>query len=178
MSEFSESYHLRTGQPQDAVRLLNQAKLVGFVYPQTNGWVTFVAENGVFQPDQRIVAAANHPLLHYASAEDHGWSFALFSAGKPVSSYESEWSQEITWDDSRYSRAAIEAHVSNLDRALLDEFERKMRPESFDDLFEWEPSKLFARAIQLEHYEWLSFLYVGEGRSHSPDQYKDVIVVA
>ena len=75
MSEFSESYHLRSDRMEDAVELLQRAKLRGYVYQPVNGWVTFLAQDGVFEPDEKIVAAATKPLLHYVSAEDHGWSF-------------------------------------------------------------------------------------------------------
>ena len=47
MSEFSESYHLRSERQDDAVELLRRAKLKGYVYPPTSGWVTFLAEQGV-----------------------------------------------------------------------------------------------------------------------------------
>jgi hypothetical protein len=89
MSEFSESYHLRSERAEDAVELLRRAKRKGYVYQPVSGWVTFVAEKGVFEPDERIVAAATHPLLHYVSAEDHGWSFALYDSTRVVCAYHS-----------------------------------------------------------------------------------------
>lgn len=42
MSEFSESYHLQTTNPEDAINLLRKSKRKGYVYPAANGWVTFV----------------------------------------------------------------------------------------------------------------------------------------
>src|SRR6185436_7148269 len=120
MSEFSESYHLRSERAEDAIELLRRAKCKGYVYQPVNGWVTFLAEEGVFEPDERIVAAASHPLLHYVSAEDHGWSFALFDRGKAVSAYRCDWDDEIRVDDSRYSRAALQQIVPSAQSVLLD----------------------------------------------------------
>ena len=110
MSEFSESYHLRSERPEDAVELLRRAKWRGYVYQPVNGWVTFLAEGGVFEPDKRIIAAAMHPLLHYVSAEDHGWSFTLYDHGKVVSRYRCDWENTISVDDSEY----YAGHCSNL----------------------------------------------------------------
>jgi hypothetical protein len=96
MSEFSESYHLRSERTEDAVKLLRSAKRKGYVYQPVNGWVTFVAEGGNFEPDQKIIIAAHQPLLHFVSAEDHGWSFALFDLTKILSAYRCDWDNEIT----------------------------------------------------------------------------------
>src|SRR5437899_2850763 len=111
MSEFSESYHLRSERAEDAIELLRRAKRKGYVYRPVNGWVTFLAEEGVFEPDERIVVAATHPLLHYVSAEDHGWSFTLYDLAKVICSYRCEWDDDIRYDDSSYSRAALQEVV-------------------------------------------------------------------
>ena len=177
MSEFSESYHLRSEQAEDAIELLRRARVRGYVYQAANGWVTFLAEGGVFEPDQRIVASANRPLLHYVSAEDHGWSFALFDRGKIVTSYRCDWDNEITVDASRYSRAALESYIPSAQPGLLDAFEQVLNPETFDDLFSEEPSKLFAQAVGLEHYDWLSYQYMASDFEESREDYPEVIDV-
>lgn len=50
MSEFSDSYHLRSNNQQDGVDLLRAAGLRGYVFPPENGWVTVVAEGEEFDP--------------------------------------------------------------------------------------------------------------------------------
>jgi len=177
MSEFSESYHLRTERLEDAIELLRHAKLKGYVYQPTNGWVTFLAEDGVFEPDQRIVAAASHPLLHYVSAEDHGWSFTLFDRASVLSSYRCEWDNDIRVDDSRYSRAALQQIAPSAQPTLLDEFELHLHPKEFDELFESEPSKLLAQALGLEHYDWLAYDYIARDFHGSPQDHPDVTEV-
>ncbi|HSY16964.1 MAG TPA: hypothetical protein VK815_01455 [Candidatus Acidoferrales bacterium] len=178
MSEFSESYHLRSNRMEDAVELLQRAKLRGYVYQPVNGWVTFLAQDGVFEPDQRIVDATTKPLLHYVSAEDHGWSFVLFNEGNIVCRYRCDWDDDIRFEDSEYSRAAIQQTVPSANPALLDELEPLLQPEDFDDLFETEPSKLLARALGLEHYDWLSYEYMEADFTESPEDYPEVTEVA
>jgi hypothetical protein len=177
MSEFSESYHLRSERQEDAVELLRRAKLKGYVYHPTGGWVTFLAEQGVFEPDRRIVDAARHPLLHYVSAEDHGWSFALYDGSKVVSGYRCEWDDDITADDSQYSRAALQKLVPTLQSSLLDDFEKQLHPTDFDELFEADPSKVFAQAIGLAHYDWLSYSLLEHDFHGSPASFPGVIEV-
>jgi hypothetical protein len=176
MSEFSESYHLRSERVEDAIELLQRAGRKGYVYQPINGWVTFLAEEGHFDPDERIVAAAQHPLLHYVSAEDHGWSFALFERGEIVSAYGCEWEDdEIRVDDSKYSREALLRVVPS---ARVEDFESKLHAEDFDELFEAEPSKVFAAAVGLENYDWLSYDYMATDYSESPEDYPDVTEVS
>lgn len=177
MSEFSESYHLRSEWAEDAVDLLRRAKRKGYVYPPVNGWVTFVADEGVFEPDERIVAAATHPLLHYVSAEDHGWSFELYDGTRVACAYRCDWDDDIRVDDSRYSRAVLQQVVPSAQPELLDEFESQLRPQDFESLFESEPSKLFAQAVGLQHYDWLGYDYVAGSFHTSPGDFSGVIEV-
>ena len=178
MSEFSESYHLRSNRAEDAIELLRRAKRKGYVYQPVNGWVTFLAEKGHFEPDERIVAAATQPLLHYVSAEDHGWSFTLFDRTKVVSGYRCDWDDDISVDDSRYSRAALQQVVPSAQPALLDAFESQLHPKDFDELYEAEPSKLFAQAAGLEHYDWLAYDYMAIDFDESPEDHADVTEVS
>ena len=178
MSEFSESYHLRSERIEDAIELLRRARRKGYVFQPVNGWVTFVAEEGDFAPDERIIAAATCPLLHYVSAEDHGWSFALHDGTKVVSSYACAWDDDIRVDDARYSRAALQQYIPAAEPALLDEFETRLHPADSDDLFEAEPSKLFAQAVGLEHYEWLAYDYLDRDIHDSPEDHAEVTAVS
>ena len=177
MSEFSESYHLRSERAEDAIELLRRAKLKGYVFQPVNGWVTFVAEQGVFEPDQRIVTAATHPLLHYVSAEDHEWSFALYEDTKLVSGYRYSWDDEVTVDHSNYSRAALEQYVPLAQLAHLDELERQLHPKDLDDHLGAEPSKLFAQVLGLEHFDWLSYDHMARDFDSSPEDHTDVAKV-
>lgn len=177
MSEFSESYHLRTERSEDAVDLLHRAKLKGYVFQPVNGWVTFLADESCFHPNEYIVAAARQPLLHYICTEDHGWSFELFDQGKVVCGFACDWNNDIEIEDKNYSRAVLERYVPSAQPGLLDTFEQQMRPPDFDALFESEPAKLFAQAMGLEHYDWLAYDYMANDYSESPEDFPEVTEV-
>src|SRR3954462_1395131 len=104
MSEVSESYHLRGSRVADAVDLLRRANLTGFVYAPANGWVSFVVEEAVGEPDQRIVTAAKLPLLHYVYDRSRCWGFSFFKQAKLVSAYRCEWGDEIKVNSTGYVR--------------------------------------------------------------------------
>jgi hypothetical protein len=174
VSEFSESYHLRSERADDAAELLRSVKRKGYVYPPVNGWVSFVADGGVFEPDAGIVSAARQPLLHFVSAEDHGWSFTLFDRGKAVCRYNCAWEDDIVADDSGYSREALMRLVPSADPESLDELERRKHPTDFDELLGFNASRVLAQGLGLEHYEWVAYDYVA---SDSLDDHPGVIEV-
>jgi hypothetical protein len=60
---------------------------------------------------------------------------------------------------------------------LFDDFERRLHPPDFDALFEAEPSKLFAQAVGLEHYDWFSYDSVAGSFHTSPEDFRGVIEV-
>jgi hypothetical protein len=177
MREFSASYHLRSERCEDAVELLRRANLKGYVFPPSYGWVTFLAADGTFKPDQKIVAATKHGLLHYFSAEDHGWGFTLFDQGKPACAYNCGWDPHFTVDAAKYSRAELERLVPFTDTILLDEFEQEMRPGGYTDVVGSEHSKTFARAVGLEHYDWVAYHYIERDFRFARDRRHDVTVV-
>ncbi len=174
MSEFSESYHLRSERPEDAGELLRSLGLKGFVYPAESGWVTFLAEGGDFTPNLKIAAAAQQPLLHYISAEDHGWAFALFEQGKLTCGYQCEWNDDVAFDVRHYSRAALQRCIPALTEEALVAFESLLQPEGIDDAMEAAAANTFAQTVGLPRYEWLSYDYVVRDRADSPDEFAAV----
>ncbi|WP_448532650.1 hypothetical protein [Parathermosynechococcus lividus] len=170
MSEFSESYHLRSEQQGDAIEILRSVQCNGYVYRPSNGWVTFLAEGSTFEPDERIVAAAVHPLLHYVYAEDYGWGFTLYNHGAVVSRYHCNWGDdELHVDDSEYSRANLQQVVPSVQLEVLDDVEQWLHPHDIDELLTAEPAKLFAHAVGLVHYNWLSYDYIERDSANSPE---------
>lgn len=173
MSEFSESYHLQSERAEDAIELLRRALLGKKRNPAIGR-----PENVSLEPGAGIVDAAIQPLLHYVSAEDHGWSFTLFDRANVVCAYSCDWDDEITVDDSQYSRASLVRYIPAVKAALLDDLESRLNPEDIDELFEVEPSKLFAQAIGLEHYDWLSYDFMARDFDESPEDHTDVTEVS
>ena len=75
---------------------------------------------------------------------------------------------------SRYSRASLQQIIPSAQTAALEEFEQKLHLTDFNELFESEPSKLFAEAIGLMHYEWLAYDYVARDFHDLPDEFRHV----
>jgi hypothetical protein len=104
-------------------------------------------------------------------------SYHLRSERQEDAGYRCDWEDEIRFDDSQYSRAALQQLVPSLQPSLLDEFEKQLHPTDFDELFEADPSKLFAQALGLAHYDWLSYDYVAHNIHDSPKDFSGVVEV-
>jgi len=177
MSEFSESYHLKTGQASEAVELLRRAGVSGFVFPPENGWVTFLAVDGKFVPDQRITNANQQALLHFHSCDDHGWGFSYFEAGKPVCSFKCDWTRKVKVTDSQYSGAVLEQLIAAHGTSTLVAVEAVLRPSSFERAMELRPAEVFVSAVGLSRSAWLPFDQLADDYESSPRHYPDVVKV-
>ncbi len=177
MSEFSESYHLRSNSSDDAVELLRRIGRKGYVFPPANGWVSFVANECELEADVSIVATAKRPLLHYMFAEDFGWFYEIFEDASRTAMYSCSWHEGLDPEDEYFSRGKLLQIVPDAESQLLDAFESHLRPTSLDDVLESEPSKLFARAVKLVHFDWFAYEYVEITMRDAPDEYPDVIAV-
>jgi hypothetical protein len=166
MSEFSDSYHLRSNNQQDGVALLRAAGLRGYVFPPQNGWVTVVAEGEEFDPNQRLIGAAPGVLLHYVHPEDHGWAFELYRAGKILAAYAIEWDDEIRVTQDKIDRGVIGEYLGNRIIGLDDLEYRRLFYPTFDEFMddacddERAPAERFAEAAGLTNYSWVSYPYV------------------
>lgn len=92
MSEFSASYHLITSNQQDVVKILKNANLHGYVFPEKNGIVTFVVEHderSEFHCSKQLLIHNTKPLVFFTNAEDHGWSYEIYDKNECVASYSS-----------------------------------------------------------------------------------------
>lgn len=152
MSEFSESFHLRSNDAQAAVALLHSAGVDGYVFAAQDGWVSFVYEGD--EPPARdhfdsIVGAAPALLLHYDYAEDHGCRVTVFDAGKRV---------------ARLS-TSFDARKGSFDR---DEFVKLglLTARDAEQIATWvslgAAGPAAAEALGLPHHQWLSFEYVAQ----------------
>lgn len=177
MSEFSESYHFRSENAGDVVSLLKRAGLKGYVFPPQNGWVSFVAAENAFSPDQRIVEKNTGTLLHFVSAEDHGWSFALFDGSELKSAYDCGWEDDVRVDDSRYSPEAFSRLIGPAGADAVASFEGILRPADLDAAIESQPSTVFGTALRLPKYEWFAYDYVAHDYHERPSEYLGVAKV-
>ncbi len=171
MSEFSESYHLRSRDTADTVALLRRAGVDGFVFPSAEGWTAFVAEGGTFAPDERLVAAAPAPLLHYVCAEDHGWSFALFAAGACRSAYQCSWDEQVQVHDDDCVPEVLVPYFAPDYPQPRETLARLLRPATLNEIFEYNPAYTFAAVLGLRNYAWTAYDTVARdvADGHSPD---------
>lgn len=159
MSEFSESWHLRTMEPQEAVKLLEQAERRGYVFEEENGWVTFVADGSSFQSDPQLISLNPGLLIHYIYAEDHGWELGVYKRDQRVFEYKCDWSDgEIVVESSGFEAAMFAEFV---DAPALEELEALFLNEHPDEIFQEEPAAYrCAYFIGLVHVDWISFDYI------------------
>ena len=178
MSEFSESYHLRSDDQNDGVALLERAGLKGFVFPASNGWVTVLAEGDIFTPNDRLISANTGTLLYFANAEDHGWLFSIYASSECVCHYECAWEDTIEADHSGLDLKAVTELLRP--SVSLEETHQILHPSptDFDRLFLQPPATSFAQSIGLEHYEWLSYAYMETDFESGELRSPDVITVA
>ena len=174
MSEFSESYHLRTSDTNAAIELLKRAGRKGYVFPAADGWVTFVAEENTFEPDPAVIAANQGLLLHYVSAEDHGWSFSLFENTGEKCRFNCQWENEVEIDPSRYSPEALGLLGLKFD---AEELTRIVSLDTIEGVFADAPAPRFAELMRLPRHDWLSFDYVDRDLRDDNDSWPDAIEV-
>jgi hypothetical protein len=179
MSEYSESYHLRSEDQTDGVRLLNRAGVNGLVYPPANGWVTILADGEPFSFNNELLQTNQAGLLYYWCAEDHGWGFAIFEGDRLVSQYLCEWEKGIRIDDTQLNMPAIcdwlrsvgiegdlEAHLTGM---LYPDKEAERRAGL--------PAHRFAGWLQLGQYEWHSYEYMAPEFDEDRPEFQGVVAV-
>lgn len=173
MSEFSQSYHLRTDDPADAVALLERAGLSGWVLPPGNGWVSFLPFPDTFgEPLPSLVEGNQGTLLFYLNAEDHGWLFTIFQGAQPVSSYGCSWEDDLDVQDDQLDAGLVETLVRSgaVDPdTSAEQAERLLHPDGIDQVLAYfthtegrNPGHGFAEIIGLEHFHWLSSDYLAK----------------
>lgn len=169
MSEFSSSYHLQTSDQQKVVELIRASNNKGFVFPECNGWVTFIVKGPAFGIRKSIVSLNPGLLVHYSYMEDHGWELSIFEKDEIISTYKCDWTDELIIEKEE------------LDMVLLRELVIK-QGNSFEDLEEAfdlvkyvgeeSPAYFIANKLGLRYFEWLSADNIGDG-SH----YENLVIV-
>ena len=172
MSEFSESFHLRSDSQQNGEDLLRRAGLTGAVFSPVRGWVTVVPESEMYEAVDQIVASNQGLLLHYLYAEDHGWQFEVYEGSSTICKYECGWDAELAINDSEMNQSVLVPLLveESCERAL----ESILHPADLDAVIMDPPAYRFANVVGLEHYEWLSGGYLDEIEERDPK----VIVVS
>jgi len=168
MSQFSESYHLKTKDMQDGIMLLQKAGKRGFVFSESNGWVTLVAEGEAFMPNEGLINSNTGILLHFMNAEDHGWGFTLYDGNKQISQYSCFWEEDLIIEDSDLNIKALGEIIEHKNEKIKD-IKDILYIQEIEEVFEKNVAKAFADLIGVTYHEWVSYDYV----SNETEAYKD-----
>ncbi len=153
MSEFSESFHLRTKDKNEGKELLKRIGVSGIVFEPTNGWVTVIPD-GELNSQISPMSSYNGTILHYMYAEDHAWMINLFSDGNPLSSFVCAWDPEIYIEDASLNIEELTKFLVSAE--LQSQFEELFSLNDIEKIFEINLAYTFAKSVGLEHYEWLA----------------------
>ncbi|MCL6604610.1 MAG: hypothetical protein K6T94_17235 [Paenibacillus sp.] len=169
MSEFSASYHLKTSDQQKVIDLIRASNNKGFVFPESNGWVTFIIQGPAFGIRKSIVSLNPGLLVHYSYMEDHGWELLIFEKDEIVSHYKCDWTDDLIIEKDE------------LDLFLLRELimQQGNTAEDLEEIFDLvrftgeEPQAyLIANKLGLKYFEWFSADNIGEG-----EHYENIVFV-
>lgn len=154
MSEFSESYHLRTNNKEEGKSLIKHLGVRGIVFEETNGWVTVLPEGELASHIKNIASNFNGMVLHYTYAADHFWTADLFSNGTSISSFVCSWDPELYIDSEALN---IEAFSKLLLRPEdKEKLVKLFSLTDLDEIIETKPAYVFAELLGIEHYQWLA----------------------
>lgn len=176
MSQFSNSYHLKTKNVQDGVKLLQDTGKKGFVFSESKGWVTVVAEGEPFIANESIIGANTGILLHFINAEDFGWGFTIFNADRKVSHYSCFWEEDLTIDDSELNMKAFDEIIEDTDQKLK-EIKDILYIQGIEEAFEKNVAEAFVDLIGVKYHNWISYDYVSNDIKVYKEQCPDLIEV-
>ncbi len=167
MSEFSESYHLRTKDAEDAVKLLKKSGLNGFIFKEENGWVSFVVDGSEFKPNKKVLSENEGIIVHYANAENYGFFISIFNKNKLVSHYELIlWDEEIYNDSPKIKDEELDIDImyqlikQNIAEITIGELTSILYPDNLENIFDCNYAIRLANLIGLTNYSWTSYHYL------------------
>ncbi|MCZ8522327.1 MULTISPECIES: hypothetical protein [Paenibacillus] len=156
MSQFSNSFHLKTSDPTKAVTLLNDAQVTGYVYEEHNGWVTFAAEYKGRHIDELLSEYNPGILVHYVYLEDHMWTLTIYNKDELVFHYKADWAgSALLIEKDLFDLEFLEELVlqqGNSTSGLEPIFDFKDSPINAEN----PPAYLIAQRLGLSHFEYVS----------------------
>lgn len=167
MSEFSESYHLRTKDTEEAVNLIKKSGIKGFVFKEENGWVSFVVDGSEFKPNKKILSKNEGIIVHYANAENYGFFISIYHRSKLVSHYELIfWDEEIYNDSPNIKDEELDISImyqlikQNINEISLEELTALLYPDNLENTYDNKFVIRLANLIGLTNYSWISYHYL------------------
>ncbi|MNO20464.1 hypothetical protein D3C76_102160 [compost metagenome] len=161
MSEFSECYHLKADCQQIVVDLIKESNNKGYVFPEKNGWVTFVLKGQALNMDEQIISLNPSVLIHYIYSEDHGWALRIFKKSEIEFEYSFMWT-----DDDEIHIEKNHFDLTLLNELIISQGNTIDGIESLfdinEDMFDLDepPAYAIAQKLGLTYYEWMSDDYI------------------
>ena len=149
MSEFTETYHLRSDQQLIGLELLDRAGLHGYVFPPQDGWMMVLAEGRLFADNLELVThnRQSDVLMRIIYAEDHGWFCEFFAGPQRAAAIQQSWD---THRDFKLTEDFVNVVSSLLDLTAEQQQELNRAVEAIAAGSEGiEAVNRFARVIQL-----------------------------
>ncbi len=162
MSEFSESYHLRSGTIDAGLELLQSARLAGFLFPPSKDWVTILPAGELFVPHRSLLAQNHGLLLRYFFAEDHGWGFSVHRGAFPAGSFEVSWSLRGVSLAKACSAETLSLLLPRSRPSTLARLVTLINCTHFATAVGEDAAHAFAKAIGLTNYVWLSYRWAAD----------------
>ncbi|MBH5320306.1 hypothetical protein I6N90_21170 [Paenibacillus sp. GSMTC-2017] len=159
MSQFSQSFHLKTIDRTQAVELIRDAGKWGYVYPEVKGWVSFVVENRRGNADEIISQSNPSILVHYVFFEDHMWTLKIYNKDELVFDYEADWAGEGLVIEKRLFDLEILSELIMQEGNRVDDLEQIF--DFKDDKIDYDnpPAYLIAQRLGLQNFDWISIEY-------------------
>lgn len=191
MSEFGCSYHLKTNDSRDAVNLLKNSGLKGYVFPSANNWTTFASEGDDFEINDKLITNNKGLLVYYYFADEMGWGFSVFEDDKKISSYGCQWGGpvfdedgDIIIDDDGNLVEIDDVKIDDgdlnydellriIDNSAQDKLKEILYPQSISEAIGNYPSIAFAQLLEIENVEWVSYGII----SRHKNDFKSIISV-
>lgn len=165
MSEFSESYHLRSSDLNQARKLIKATSNPGFIAKSSEEWVSLVPHSAIcsFETDPDIIKNNTGVLLHYTNAEDHMFGFRVFSSDRLVSEYECNINGLIDDDmSSTITKKNLNcSEIINMFELDISEFElmKLLTPKSVSEYFLLADKFMEILRIPPKYFSWVSYDY-------------------
>ncbi len=167
MSDFFESYYLRSSNSQDAYNILMNTGLHGYIFSPSNGWTQFVAEGIPLTMNPAVAQVNPGILIHMIYAGDHGWEFMVFHQSKQIAKYSCRWDFGLRIESEGDINWLFEQ--LNIQSTTLDEI---LFPAHQDGiaLEQAQPEEALCKLIGLRSIDSISYRYI----NMYPQIYRDM----
>ncbi len=150
MSDFTMAYHLKTNSKEDAIDLLERSGLRGYVFEETNGWVTFVIEGGM---NDQIVSVNQGILLHFTRTSDFlGWGVIIYEKEEELGGF-----SIAEMAEHRENTLTPELLEKVTDPATAQEILKIVEASTLNEDGDTEAEWKCAEKLGLSNIEWISF---------------------